>query len=72
MPMDILIHWLNDWIQKCLLINYYSLTTGFSCANIYMDLYRNDDYKSEDMDYEEDTVDENEETGDEVSLEELV
>jgi len=37
-----------------------------------MDLYRNDDYKSEDMDYEEDTVDENEETGDEVSLEELV
>ena len=71
MPMNILIDWLNDWIKTCLLINYYSFTTGFSCANKYMDLYRSDDYESEDTDYEEDTVDENEETGDEVSLEEL-
>jgi hypothetical protein len=37
-----------------------------------MDLYRSDDYESEDTDYEEDTVDENEETGDEISLEELL
>ena len=67
MPMDILKHWLNDWIQTCLLINYVSFTTGFTCATKYIDMYRTDDYKSKDMDYEEDTEDENE-----VSLEKLV